>query len=63
MKTVESIKDLRTQVKAWRMEGLTIAFVPTMGNLHEGHLALVDAAHRHADKVIASIFVTQCSLV
>ena len=57
MKTVESIKDLRTQVKAWRMEGLTIAFVPTMGNLHEGHLALVDAAHRHADKVIASIFV------
>lgn len=57
MNTVESIKDLRAQVKAWRMEGLTIAFVPTMGNLHEGHLALVHAAHRHADKVIASIFV------
>ena len=57
MNTVESIKDLRAQVKAWRMEGLTIAFVPTMGNLHDGHLALVDAAHRHADKVIASIFV------
>lgn len=57
MNTVESIKDLRAQVKAWRMEGLTIAFVPTMGNLHDGHLALVDAAQRHADKVIASIFV------
>ncbi|PHR84611.1 MAG: pantoate--beta-alanine ligase [Colwellia sp.] len=57
MKTVESIKDLREQVKSWRMQGLTIAFVPTMGNLHEGHLALVKAAHRHADKVIASIFV------
>jgi len=57
MNTVESIKDLRAQVKAWRMDGLTIAFVPTMGNLHDGHLALVDAAHRHADKVIASIFV------
>jgi pantoate--beta-alanine ligase len=57
MNTVESIKDLRAQVKAWRMEGLTIAFVPTMGNLHEGHLALVKAAHQHADKVIASIFV------
>lgn len=57
MNTVESIKDLRAQVKAWRMQGLTIAFVPTMGNLHEGHLALVDTAHRHADKVIASIFV------
>jgi pantoate--beta-alanine ligase len=57
MNTVESIKDLREQVKSWRMQGLTIAFVPTMGNLHDGHLALVKAAHRHADKVIASIFV------
>lgn len=57
MNTVESIKDLRAQVKAWRMQGLTIAFVPTMGNLHDGHLALVEAAHQHADKVIASIFV------
>jgi pantoate--beta-alanine ligase len=57
MNTVESIKDLRAQVKAWRMQGLTIAFVPTMGNLHEGHLALVNAAHQYADKVIASIFV------
>ena len=57
MNTVESIKDLRAQVKSWRMQGLTIAFVPTMGNLHAGHLALVNAAHQHADKVIASIFV------
>ncbi|WP_114326268.1 pantoate--beta-alanine ligase [Candidatus Colwellia aromaticivorans] len=57
MNTVESIKDLRAQVKSWRMQGLTIAFVPTMGNLHDGHLALVNAAHQHADKVIASIFV------
>ncbi|MBU2925070.1 pantoate--beta-alanine ligase [Colwellia sp. 4_MG-2023] len=57
MNTVENIKDLREQVKAWRMQGLTIAFVPTMGNLHDGHLALVKAAHKHADKVIVSIFV------
>jgi pantoate--beta-alanine ligase len=57
MNTVESIKDLRAQVKSWRMQDLTIAFVPTMGNLHDGHLALVKAAHHHADKVIASIFV------
>jgi len=57
MNTVENIKDLRAQVKAWRMQGLTIAFVPTMGNLHDGHLALVKAAHRYADKVIVSIFV------
>ncbi|MBL4764910.1 MAG: pantoate--beta-alanine ligase [Colwellia sp.] len=57
MNTVESIKDLRAQVKSWRMQGLTIAFVPTMGNLHDGHLALVNTAHHHADKVIVSIFV------
>lgn len=57
MNTVENIKDLREQVKSWRMQGLTIAFVPTMGNLHDGHLALVKAAHKYADKVIASIFV------
>ncbi len=57
MNTVDNIKDLRQQVKKWRLQGLTIAFVPTMGNLHEGHLALVKAAHRYADKVIVSIFV------
>ncbi len=57
MNTVENIKDLREQVKSWRMQGLSIAFVPTMGNLHAGHLALVEAAHRYADKVIVSIFV------
>jgi len=57
MNTVENIKDLRAQVKDWRMQGLTIAFVPTMGNLHDGHLALVKAAHRYADKVIVSIFI------
>ena len=57
MNTVENIKDLRAQVKEWRMQGLTIAFVPTMGNLHDGHLALVKSAHKYADKVIVSIFV------
>jgi len=57
MNTVDNIKDLRQQVKTWRLQGLTIAFVPTMGNLHDGHLALVKSAHKYADKVIASIFV------
>jgi len=57
MKTITDISDLRAQVKAWRQQGLSIAFVPTMGNLHAGHIALVDEAHKHADKIIASIFV------
>lgn len=57
MKVVTDIQPLRDQIKAWRMQGLSIAFVPTMGNLHDGHLALVKAAHQHADKVVVSIFI------
>jgi len=57
MKTVSQISELRAQVKAWRQQGLTVAFVPTMGNLHAGHISLVAEAHKHADKVVASIFV------
>ena len=57
MKTVSQINELRIQVKAWRQQGLTVAFVPTMGNLHAGHISLVDEAHKQADKVVASIFV------
>lgn len=41
----------------WRAQGLRIAVVPTMGALHDGHVALLHAARRHADKVIATIFV------
>ncbi len=57
MNTITNISDLRQQIKDWRQKGLTIAFVPTMGNLHAGHISLVDEAHKHADKVVASIFV------
>ena len=57
MNIVESIVDLRAQIAAWRRAGETIAFVPTMGNLHAGHLALVMHAHTLASKVIVSIFV------
>lgn len=57
MKTVSNISELRTQIKTWRQQGLTIAFVPTMGNLHAGHISLVEAAHQQADKIVASIFV------
>jgi len=57
MKTVSQIDELRAQVKTWRQQGLTVAFVPTMGNLHAGHISLVNEAHKHADKIVASIFV------
>lgn len=57
MKTVSEINDLRQQINTWRQQGLTIAFVPTMGNLHAGHISLITEAHRHADKVVASIFI------
>ncbi len=57
MLVISDIKVLRATVKAWRQEGHTVAFVPTMGNLHQGHLKLVDEARQRADKVIVSIFV------
>lgn len=57
MKTVNSIEALRQQVAIWRQQGLIVAFVPTMGNLHDGHISLVTEAQKHADKVVASIFV------
>lgn len=52
-----TIEALRTTVREWRRPGFTVAFVPTMGALHEGHLTLVREAGRRADKVVASVFV------
>ncbi|KMN38361.1 MULTISPECIES: pantoate--beta-alanine ligase [Chromobacterium] len=46
-------------MRAWRRQAGKLAFVPTMGNLHAGHLALVKAAREHADKVVVSIFVNR----
>jgi pantoate--beta-alanine ligase len=57
MQTFEQIVALREQIKQYKRDGRTIAFVPTMGNLHEGHLTLVRKAREHADVVVVSIFV------
>ena len=57
MQIVREMSDLASALNRWRAEGLTIALVPTMGALHAGHMALVDAARAGADKVVASIFV------
>lgn len=55
MRIIETIADMR----ALRRSAASIAFVPTMGNLHDGHLSLVEIARRHADSVVVSIFVNR----
>ena len=57
METVTTIAAVRDHVRRWRHEGRRIAFVPTMGNLHAGHVSLIEAARRHGDRFVASIFV------
>ncbi len=57
MRTVRDLTDLRAVLGEWRAEGARIALVPTMGALHAGHMALVEAARRPGTKVVASIFV------
>lgn len=54
---VRSVADLRARVKYWRDQGLSVAMVPTMGALHEGHLTLVRTGLELADRVVASVFV------
>lgn len=57
MRTVNSLRELRTILRGYRREGKTIGLVPTMGNLHDGHISLVRKACEAADVVVTSIFV------
>ena len=57
LKTVRTVRALRKEVAAWRSRRQPVALVPTMGALHDGHLALVELAHAHAKRVVVSIFV------
>ncbi|MHB1870673.1 MAG: pantoate--beta-alanine ligase [Steroidobacteraceae bacterium] len=57
MHRATSIAEVRAAVREWRRGGERVVFVPTMGNLHAGHMSLIEAARAHGERFIASIFV------
>jgi pantoate--beta-alanine ligase len=57
MLTTAKIEEIRARIKSWKNKGESVAFVPTMGNLHAGHISLITEGRRRADHVVASIFV------
>jgi pantoate--beta-alanine ligase len=57
MLTTAKIEEIRARIKTWKNKGESVAFVPTMGNLHAGHISLITEGRRRADHVVASIFV------
>ncbi|PHR67555.1 pantoate--beta-alanine ligase [Alcanivorax sp.] len=57
MQTVHSVAQVREYVRGWHNKGQTVGFVPTMGNLHDGHISLIREARARCDVVVVSIFV------
>lgn len=57
IETITDLARLRAVVTGWKRQGLRVAFVPTMGNLHAGHFSLVMLARQYADRVVSSVFV------
>ncbi|MFI4979223.1 MAG: pantoate--beta-alanine ligase, partial [Nevskiales bacterium] len=57
MRTIHTVSDLHTELAEWRSRRETVALVPTMGNLHSGHLSLVERARQLGECVVVSVFV------
>ena len=57
MRIVHTVDEVRARVREWRAQGLRIALVPTMGNLHAGHISLLELARQRGERVVVSIFV------
>ena len=56
MQTAHSVAQVREHVRGWHRKGQSVGFVPTMGNLHDGHISLVREARTRCDVVVVSIF-------
>jgi pantoate--beta-alanine ligase len=57
MKVIQDKHELREQLAGWRHAGEHVAIVPTMGNLHAGHISLVNVARQHAERIVVTVFV------